>query len=603
MYVGGFRREVQPRRQHWFLNEKSGFPFQTPAFCSVSRGQRRLGEKEYRASSVTPGVALRPRTQAPQEYSVQLSASGRERDGFHLRVNADASRETELIPGLSRDAREKARAVAIRPKRYHGDDLVGVDRSHRNNPRRQDVEDGTRSRRLAREAHVARDDADAAMFANPGWRRGYDELSTTNVELQEAVVGVARFDNPVQTDRRVARHRQRQRRIALQVGERPCRDHPALLHQHDLVGQAFDLGDVMRDVDDRQGETVAQPLEERQNLVLGRAVERRQRLVHQEEFWLRQKRASDRHALAFAAGEMARRAVEQRGHAEKVDDFVESHSLSRCAPIVPRRAEHEIAAHREVRKEARFLEHVAERPPVRRQKGPVAILPDVALDLAKPVAHAQKAGDAAQDRRLAATRRAEERGHALRWRSEAGVERELADRSPKFGADGCFRAHAPARETRFSIRIIDRMTPKANTTMPPARMLASRHCIVSTKSKMAVDITRVRPGILPPIIRMTPNSPTVCAKPSTAPLRRPGLASGRATVQKARVGEARSVAATSSGRSPIAAKALRIGCTTNGMEARIEPMTRPVKVNARVRAPQRLAMAPPGPSGPSATRR
>src|SRR5208282_3045101 len=60
---GGFRSEVQPRRQHWFLNEKSGFPFRTPAFCSVSRGQRRLGEKEYRAPSVTPGVALRDRTQ------------------------------------------------------------------------------------------------------------------------------------------------------------------------------------------------------------------------------------------------------------------------------------------------------------------------------------------------------------------------------------------------------------------------------------------------------------------------------------------------------------------------------------------------------------
>src|SRR5271165_6359647 len=65
---GGFRREVQPRRQHWFLNEKSGFPFRTPAFCSVSRGQRRLGEKEYRASSVTPGVALRPRTQGRAKW-------------------------------------------------------------------------------------------------------------------------------------------------------------------------------------------------------------------------------------------------------------------------------------------------------------------------------------------------------------------------------------------------------------------------------------------------------------------------------------------------------------------------------------------------------
>jgi hypothetical protein len=56
---GGFRREVQPRRQHWFLKRRPGFPFRTPAFCSVSKGQRRLGEKEYRASSVTPGVALR----------------------------------------------------------------------------------------------------------------------------------------------------------------------------------------------------------------------------------------------------------------------------------------------------------------------------------------------------------------------------------------------------------------------------------------------------------------------------------------------------------------------------------------------------------------
>src|SRR5271166_713303 len=74
--IGGFRREVQPRRQHWFLNEKSGFPFRTPAFCSVSRGQRRLGEKEYRAPSVTPGVALRPRTQDPPADAA-IDASGR----------------------------------------------------------------------------------------------------------------------------------------------------------------------------------------------------------------------------------------------------------------------------------------------------------------------------------------------------------------------------------------------------------------------------------------------------------------------------------------------------------------------------------------------
>ena len=72
-------------------------------------------------------------------------------------------------------------------------------------------------------------------------------------------------------------------------------------------------------------------------------------------------------------------------------------------------------------------------------------------------------------------------------------------------------------------------------------------------------------GDAPPIISTTPNSPTVWAKPSTAPVRSPGLASGSATVQKARAARRASVAATSSGRSPTAAKALRIGWTTNGM--------------------------------------
>src|SRR4029077_8425149 len=84
--LGGFRREVQPRRQHWFLNEMSGFPFRTPAFCSVSRGRRRLGEKEYRAPSVTPGVALRPRTQARNADTIHLvtTASLRRRRSIKL---------------------------------------------------------------------------------------------------------------------------------------------------------------------------------------------------------------------------------------------------------------------------------------------------------------------------------------------------------------------------------------------------------------------------------------------------------------------------------------------------------------------------------------
>ena len=83
---GGFRREVQPRRQHWFLNEKSGFPFRTPAFCSVSRGQRRLGEKEDRARSVTQRLALRVGIQGlPHDFVYDM------RKGLQLPVNCTIS--------------------------------------------------------------------------------------------------------------------------------------------------------------------------------------------------------------------------------------------------------------------------------------------------------------------------------------------------------------------------------------------------------------------------------------------------------------------------------------------------------------------------------
>ena len=34
---GGFRREVQPRRQQWFLNRRSRLPFRTPSSARFPR--------------------------------------------------------------------------------------------------------------------------------------------------------------------------------------------------------------------------------------------------------------------------------------------------------------------------------------------------------------------------------------------------------------------------------------------------------------------------------------------------------------------------------------------------------------------------------------
>ncbi len=136
-----------------------------------------------------------------------------------------------------------------------------------------------------------------------------------------------------------------------------------------------------------------------------------------------QERAADRHPLALAAGEIARRPVEQRRHAEQVGDLVEGDLSLSGDGFATRRAEQQVLAHREVRKQARFLEDVAERPLVGRQERSVAVLPDVAVDVADAVGEPVQARDAAQHRGLAAARRTEQRGHALRRRGEAGVER------------------------------------------------------------------------------------------------------------------------------------------------------------------------------------
>ena len=79
-------------------------------------------------------------------------------------------------------------------------------------------------------------------------------------------------------------------------------------------------------------------------------------------------------------------------------------------------------------------------------------------------------------------------------------------------------------------------------------------------------MTRVLPGMFPPTISTTPNSPIVWAKVRTAAVRKPRSESGAATVRKASSGDARSAAAASRGPRPSDSKAAWSGCTMNGRE-------------------------------------
>src|SRR5215471_13414563 len=132
-----------------------------------------------------------------------------------------------------------------------------------------------------------------------------------------------------------------------------------------------------------------------------------------------------------------------------------------------------------MRKQAGFLEDVAygasEGRPKRR-----TVLPYVVIDGEIAVGELVEPSDATQNRGLPTSRWSEESSDACRRYGEGCVEIERAEPSLEGDTDRSCSLHLPARATRFSMRIIERMTINANTAMPPARMLASRQRDVST---------------------------------------------------------------------------------------------------------------------------
>ena len=90
--------------------------------------------------------------------------------------------------------------------------------------------------------------------------------------------------------------------------------------------------------------------------------------------------------------------------------------------------------------------------------------------------------------------------------------------------------------------------------------------------------------MFPPTISTTPNSPMVWAKLSATPVTSPEIESGRITRKKVFVREAPSVAEAAMSLLSTAEKDAAKGCTANGRLYRIEPITRPSKVNADGRA-------------------
>ena len=90
----------------------------------------------------------------------------------------------------------------------------------------------------------------------------------------------------------------------------------AVMHHHDLVGHGHGLDLVVGDVDGRRLQALVQLLDLGAHLHAQLGVEVRQRLVEQEHLRIAHDGAAHGDALALAAGELARIAVEQGAEAE-----------------------------------------------------------------------------------------------------------------------------------------------------------------------------------------------------------------------------------------------------------------------------------------------
>ena len=104
-------------------------------------------------------------------------------------------------------------------------------------------------------------------------------------------------------------------RVLHHVAHRADLDDAAGVHHGDAVGGLGDHAHVVGDQHDRGAPLPAEPLQERDDLRLDRHVERRGRLVRDQELGLRAQRQRQHHALAHAAGELVRVAVDARPRA------------------------------------------------------------------------------------------------------------------------------------------------------------------------------------------------------------------------------------------------------------------------------------------------
>ena len=175
-------------------------------------------------------------------------------------------------------------------------------------------------------------------------------------------------------------------------------DH-AVAHHDDLVGHRHRLDLVVGHVDRRGLQALVQLLQLGAHRHAQLGVEVRERLVEQEHLRVAHDAAPHRDALALAAGELARIAVEQLGEPEDRGGLRHARVDLGARALGEQHAEGHVVAHLHVRVERVVLEHHRDVALLR-----LHVVHDLAADRDLAAADLLEPRDHAQQRRLAAAR-------------------------------------------------------------------------------------------------------------------------------------------------------------------------------------------------------
>ena len=199
-------------------------------------------------------------------------------------------------------------------------------------------------------------------------------------------------------------HHELVRRLLVEVARATNLLDPALVHEHDLVGDLHRLLLVVRDEDRRHVHLVVQAPQPGPQVLADACVERAERLVEQEHLGLDRKRSRESHALALSARQLRGVVVGPAGDLDEVEQLVHAFADLGPRPLPDLQPEGDVLANG----------HVLERRVVLEDEADAALLRRLARDVHAVELYGSglrllEPGDDAQERRLAAAAGAEQR--------------------------------------------------------------------------------------------------------------------------------------------------------------------------------------------------